>query len=284
MRGIKLLTTYFLLTLFIFSCKNNDNSDLFCKSSDNLNICHSKYGEGKDLILFVHGWSCDKSYWKNQLDYFSKDFLVVTIDLGGHGKSGTDRNNWTISTFGNDVNAVLNQYDFNKAYLVGHSMGSDVILKAASKLDNNNIELILVDRFNDTPQPWVGESFEKFYNPFKENFKEYTYNWVKNVMFIPESDTQLIEWIAKDMSDADPNVALPALRDLFKNIYLPIIKDLGKRGIQMTILNSDYQENKIENLKNSGFKVVVNSNSGHFLMMEQSEMFNKTLENIIKNN
>ena len=195
MQRIKLMAHYCLLMVFIFSCQDKEGSDLFCNSSDNLSICYSQYGGGKDLILFVHGWSCDKSYWENQLDYFSKNFHVVTLDLGGHGKSGNDRNEWTISSFGNDVNAVLSQYNFKKAYLVGHSMGSDVILDAASKWETNNIELILVDRFIDTPIPWIGESFEEFYKPFVENFKDYTYSWIKDVMFIPDSDTQLMEWI-----------------------------------------------------------------------------------------
>lgn len=283
MQSIKLKALYFLLIVFIFSCKDKDGTELYCRSSDNLSICYSQYGGGKDLILFVHGWSCDKSYWENQLEYFKKDFQVVTIDLGGHGKSSMERNNWSISSFGEDVNAVLSQYKFNQAYLVGHSMGSDVILDAASKIESDDIELILVDRFIDTPQPWTGESFEEFYKPFTDNFKEYTYNWIKKVMFIPESDNQLIEWIAKDMSDADPNVALPALRDLFSNNYQPIINNLKKREINMSIINSDYQVNNIENLKKSGFKVYINSKSGHFLMMEQPEMFNKTLENIIIN-
>ena len=64
----------------------NNKSEGFTKSPDGTEISYSYYGKGKELILFVHGWSCDKTYWDNQVEYFRKDYQVVTIDLGGHGK------------------------------------------------------------------------------------------------------------------------------------------------------------------------------------------------------
>jgi pimeloyl-ACP methyl ester carboxylesterase len=277
----KLFQVVFLMTLTI-SCQVKNESENFCKSSDGVKICYSQYGDGEELILFVHGYSCDKSYWSNQVEQLKNDYRIVTIDLGGHGKSGIDRDKWTISSFGDDVISVMKLFDFKRAYLVGHSMGSDVILDAASKWDTNNIELFLVDRFNDTPMPWTGDSFEKFYEPFTINFKEHTYDWVKNFMFIPESDSLLIERIAQDMSDAPPNIALPVFRDVFSNNYIPFINDLNDRGVVMTLINSDYQKNNIENLEKVGFEVVVMSNTGHFLMLEQPKLFNKKLEDLIK--
>ena len=44
-------------------------------------------GQGTPALVFVHGWSCDRSYWAGQLEAFSRDFTVVAPDLGGHGES-----------------------------------------------------------------------------------------------------------------------------------------------------------------------------------------------------
>jgi pimeloyl-ACP methyl ester carboxylesterase len=282
-RYLKLIQVVIIILIFI-SCTSKKEAEKFCMSSDGINIAYTEYGVGKDLIVFVHGWSCDQSYWMKQIDYFKKDYQVITIDLGGHGKSGFDRENSTISLFGDDVTSVMKLLDFNKAYLIGHSMGSDVVLDAASKWDGNNLELILVERFNDTPTPWTGDRFEQFFKPFTINFKDYTYNWVKEVMFIPQSDSLLIEWIANDMSDAPPSIALSAFGDLVSNDYMPIIKSLKEKGVAMTILNSDYQKSNVENLKEVGFDVVMISNTGHFIMMEQPDLFNSTLSNLIQSN
>ncbi|MCU4175515.1 alpha/beta fold hydrolase [Carboxylicivirga sp. N1Y90] len=266
----------------VFSCQTQEGKDQYCKSSDGVKICYTEYGQGEELIVLIHGWSCDKSYWSKQVDYFKQEYHVVTIDLGGHGKSGLNRDNWTMSAYGDDINSVLKKMDFQKAYLAGHSMGSDVILEAANKWGENNIELFLVDRFNDTPMPWIGESFDNFLQPFKDDFVTASSQWIKQVMFVPESDPELIEWIAKDMSQADPKVALSAMENLFSNDYTPIINQLKQRHIPMTLINSDYQPLKIDNLQKVGFEVVTMSDCGHFVMMEQPETFNNILKGMIE--
>ena len=280
MRQIKTVVFLTILAL-VFSCQTKDGQEQFCNSPDGVKICYTEYGQGDDLVVFVHGWSCDKSYWREQIDFFKQDHHVVTIDLGGHGNSGMERANWTMSAFGDDVNTVLKQFKFKKAYLVGHSMGSDVILEAATKWEEDNLELFLVDRFNDTPTPFVGDSFNEFFKPFKEDFATHAYQWIKQVMFIPESDSELIEWIANDMSQANTEVALSALENVFSNNYIPIIEKLNQRNVPMTLINSDYQPLNIENLQKVGFEVVVISECGHFVMMEQPENFNNKLKGLI---
>jgi pimeloyl-ACP methyl ester carboxylesterase len=40
--------------------------------------------------VFIHGWSCDSNYWREQVPVFKQQYTVVTVDLAGHG--GTDGN------------------------------------------------------------------------------------------------------------------------------------------------------------------------------------------------
>jgi pimeloyl-ACP methyl ester carboxylesterase len=47
-------------------------------------ISYEVRGGGRPLV-FVHGWSCDRTYWREQMDEFAKRHRVVAIDLGGHG-------------------------------------------------------------------------------------------------------------------------------------------------------------------------------------------------------
>ena len=275
---------YGLLLLFLFSSHQVVSQERYCTSSDGVKVCYNGYGQGDNLVVFVHGWSCDKSYWNKQVDFFKSDYHAVTIDLDGHGSSGLGRTDWNMPLFGDDVLAVLNQFDFDKAYLVGHSMGADVILEAGSKWRKNNIHLFLIDRFENTPTTWTGETFDNFLESFKEDFRSQTYQWVRNVMFIPDSDSTLVEWIANDMSQANKDVAISAFKNLFSTDYLPIIDELNERNVQMTIVNSSYKAllNE-ENLEKLGFDVVVIPKCGHFIMMEQPDEFNKMLKGLIEN-
>ncbi len=272
-----------VLTVFLLvSCSKNNGTDLFTKSTDGVDICYSSYGKGKELIAFVHGWSCDKTYWDKQVKYFKNDYQVVTIDLGGHGKSGLGRENWTMSSFGDDVNSVLKQFTYKKVYLVGHSMGADVIVEAAASYNSDNIELFLIDRFGNTPVPWKEKDLDKFLIPFEDDFVTTTREWVIGPpFFIPESNPDLVEWVSNDMSQANIDVALSAFRNLFLNDIKSKIITLKNRGIKMTAINSDFGNTDSEDLKEIGINTVIMSKVGHFLMMENPDEFNKVILELI---
>ena len=253
-------------------------------STDNLEISYTKYGEGKDLILFVHGWSCDQTYWKNQIEFFKKNFQVVALDLGGHGNSGTDRKNWTISSFGDDVVSVVNQFKYASLFLVGHSMGGMVVLDAASKLDNKSITLFLVDQIQNKYWPVPEERVQNFLKPFRENFKNHTKEWVKTAdNFVEGSDPQLIEWISSDMSNAPPEIAIPSMHDVKTRNFDETIAQLKKRNISMTLINNkeSKEKDKLE-LIELGFRIEIIPKVGHFIMLEKSQEFNQKLFELIK--
>ena len=65
------------------------------RSADGVLISYQMAGEGPVSVVFVHGWSCDRGYWKEQLDYFARVHRVVALDLAGHGDSGLNRDDWT---------------------------------------------------------------------------------------------------------------------------------------------------------------------------------------------
>ena len=85
-------------------------------------------GRGAPALVFIHGWSCDRTYWRGQVDAFSQTFRVVAVDLADHGESGTGRQVWTIGAFGEDVAACVSKLGLQRIILIGHSMGGDVIL------------------------------------------------------------------------------------------------------------------------------------------------------------
>ena len=67
------------LILILFGCTKEPDNIAF--SSDGVEISFDSQGKGKPALVFVHGWCCDKSYWKFQVPHFSKQHKVITIDL-----------------------------------------------------------------------------------------------------------------------------------------------------------------------------------------------------------
>ena len=89
-------------------------------SADGVMIHYETRGSGDRELVFVHCWSCDRCYWEEQLDEFSKDYQVVAVDLAGHGESGMGRETWSMEAYGADVAAVANKLGLKELILVGH--------------------------------------------------------------------------------------------------------------------------------------------------------------------
>src|SRR6185369_7374306 len=103
-----------------------------------------------------------------QLGPFSQRYKVVAIDLAGHGASGIERKNYTIESFGADVATVVNKLNLQHIILIGHSMGGDVIVDAASQLPRGHIKgLVMVETYNELGSGHTPEQVEAFVANFR---------------------------------------------------------------------------------------------------------------------
>lgn len=264
-----------LLFLFLISVKNIYAQPDKVKSIDGVDISYDVYGEGDLALLFVHGWSCDKSYWKDQVEYFSKYYKLITVDLAGHGESGLEREDYKVELFGEDVASVVNHLKLSKVILIGHSMGGSVILEAASKLSGKVIGLIGVDTYQSFKDDWTSEQKEGFLKPIKENFVVAAQGFVRS-MFPQSADTFLVNKVVLDMSSAPPKVAVSAMRNLF---YYNPIPTLEKIDLPIVSINCDMYPVSIEENKKlvKDYEVKIMKGAGHFLMMEKPDEFNSIL-------
>jgi len=250
----------------------------FVKSRDSVRIAYEIHGDGPALI-FVHGWSCDRSYWKNQLGSFSKNFKVVAIDLGGHGESGLERKTWTIEAFGSDVAAVIKKLGLTRVILIGHSMGGDVIAETARQLPGDVLGLIMIDTYKKLGPGRTPEEVNAFIAKLKPDFKDSTRTFVRN-MFGAHADTSLINWVAQDMSSAPAAIALDALEHSFSySRQMP--HTLEEIKLPVIALNSDNSPTDVKSMEQYGVQVMIMHGVGHFMMMEDPDHFNKLLKTAI---
>jgi pimeloyl-ACP methyl ester carboxylesterase len=95
-------------------------------------------------LIFIHGGGLDHTVWLAQSRYFAHhDHGVLALDLPGHGKSGgaplasmADMADWVV--------AVMDAAGVERAVLVGHSMGSLVVLEAAGRHGSRVERLVLI--------------------------------------------------------------------------------------------------------------------------------------------
>lgn len=93
----------------------------------------------------MHGFSCAHDDWQAQLEFFSRNHDVVACDLRGHGATPGRPPECSIEHYGGDVAALLNNLDLPRSILVGHSMGTRVVLEAA-RIDPERVAgIVLID-------------------------------------------------------------------------------------------------------------------------------------------
>ncbi len=92
---------------------------------DGRGIHYRVEGQGKETLVFIHGWSCNETFFAPQLEEFRKTHRVIALDLPGHGKSDSFPT-LSIGLFAQAVESVRAQEKAERVILVGHSMGAIV--------------------------------------------------------------------------------------------------------------------------------------------------------------
>jgi pimeloyl-ACP methyl ester carboxylesterase len=249
-------------------------------SPDGVRIAYEAHGEGSPTLVFVHGWSCDRSYWREQLAPLSRRFRVVAVDLAGHGESGSGREEWTMAAFGGDVAAVVETLGLRRVVLIGHSMGGDVIAEAARRLPGRVAGLIWVDAYKQLGAGRPPEQVEAFVARLRADFVDSTRAFVRG-MFVPTSDRALVERVAADMSSAPPDVALGAVAHA-QHYSREMPRALQELGLPVIAINPDNAPTDVASMRRYGVEVMIMPGVGHFPMMEDPARFNRLLATAIE--
>jgi 3-oxoadipate enol-lactonase len=80
--------------------------------------------ESSDLIFFLHPAFSDHQAFNRQIDYFSENYRVITIDLIGHGLSKVKTSQAKIDASLKHIEEILKIEGYDQVHLVGVSIGS----------------------------------------------------------------------------------------------------------------------------------------------------------------
>ena len=250
------------------------------RSADGIPVHFEVEAGGAPALVFVHGWSCDRSYWSRQIDHFAGRHEVVAIDLAGHGESGAGRPAWTVPAFGGDVVAVIEKLDLRDLVLIGHSLGGDVIVEVALALPDLVAGLVWVDTYATLGGSRTQEEIDEVVQPFRDDFVTAARAFVQR-MFVPDSDPELVEQVVADMSSAPPEIAVGVMEHAVANDDA-ILAALRELRAPLVAINPDYRRTDIEALGRHGVTAVLMPGVGHFLMMEDPGTFNRLLGETIE--
>ena len=239
-----------------------------------------KEKKSAESILFVHAAFADHTSFDEQIEFFAKDYQVITLDLIGHGKSIKTQKGDNISKTADYICKLLEIEAISKIHLVGISIGAVLIQDFANKFpdkvaslcciggyDINNFDPAL-QKENSGEQvkmmlkaiisiKWFAKS-NKLISAFTTEAQEKFYQM--NTRFKKRSFMYLAE--------------LSELVNKSKTTYrnYPVMIGYGKYDIPMVIKVANiWHESEPES------KMVVFENAGHLVNMDTPQEFNQSL-------
>ncbi len=250
-------------------------------SADGVAIEYDVRGSGPVALVFIHGWICDRTHWRHQIDAFADGHTVVTLDLAGHGSSGTDRENWAIEHFGADVQAVVEALDLPRVILVGHSMGGQVALDAAARMPERVLGVVGADTLHNVEAAVDPDQWNSLMAMYEADFAGTCVQFVEYMFPEPSEDAGLADWVRDNMCDADAEIAIAVGRQM-PNLDQPAM--LAAAGVPVRCINSAKTAvTDIEaNLRHGNYDAVLMDGVGHFVMLERPEEFNRLLAEAIE--
>jgi pimeloyl-ACP methyl ester carboxylesterase len=251
---------------------------------DGSRVHYKSYGKGGEAVVFVHGWTCDMSFWRMQIPAFETRTRVIAIDLPGHGRSDKPQIAYTMDLFARAIDAVLKDAKIDRATLVGHSMGTPVVRQFYRKYPEKTRALVLVD---GALRMMVDKAMmESFTKPLRgPNYKEAAGRMIDG-MTSAQVSPALREEIKTAMLSTPQHVAVSAMDGMADpSIYqpdkidVPVLAVLAKSPFWAAD-NEQFFRSLAPNLEYHMWEGV-----SHFLMMDKPKEFNETvLTFLTKNN
>jgi pimeloyl-ACP methyl ester carboxylesterase len=247
------------------------------RATDGTPISYDVRGRGRTTLVFVHCWSCNRAFWKEQVDAFADRYRVVSLDLPGHGASGHDRERWHIERYGDDVATVVHHLALHDVVLVGHSMGGPVSLAAAKLLRGRVKAVVAVDTLHDMTAPMPKELVASYAELMRADFPG-TMRSAVEMMFGENRGSEVCEWTVQEALKADPRVAVALFYD-FPNLDLARL--FREAGVPVRAINARSKgappTNVAGNKQLGDYDVIFVPGVGHFLQLERPGVVNAAL-------
>jgi pimeloyl-ACP methyl ester carboxylesterase len=251
---------------------------------DGLKLACQVGGQGDTALVFLHAWCGDHELWKHQINEFAQDYRVVTLDQAGHGKSGKNREHWSLKGLAEDVETVVKALGLKRVVLVGHSMSGPISLIAAKRMPDRVIAVIGVDTLQNAENLMPEETRKKIMEDWENDYKG-TMSNVYGGMLPENANPELKRWLLAKAEACDHKMALELLQELFaldlkspmKEAHVPV-RCINSSGGYQFFTPTDVDTNR----KYADYRAVFIKDVGHFPMLEKPAEFNQKLHDVLK--
>ena len=254
---------------------------------DGVRVHYESLGTGTEALVFIHGWTCDLTFWRAQAPVYRKHRSLL-IDLPGHGESDKPESAYPVEFFARAIEAVMNDAQVERAVLIGHSLGAPIAYTFLRLFPQKVKSMVLVDGYVSRPTGGAAARLAQ-----AARYQQRTRGlsgpagqkqFLKQVeaMFSDRTSPELRDRIRASMLATPEHVRVAAVTspselaapDPAESFGIPVLAILaGSPGLpaRVALMRAIFPKLRFETWEHYG----------HFLMLEDPLRFNRTLESFL---
>ncbi len=280
----------------------NSITSHFFSTNDNSQLHYLQAGEGKTIIM-LPGAGFSANLFRYQIEEFSKEYKVISLDKRGHGKSEKINHGYRVSRFAKDLDDLIRHLNLHEAIIVAHSLGASSVYEYIDLFGTDKISrLVIIDEpaallINPVWTKQERENYGAIYEAptlhelTNKFFEEDSQELIKSIVerMTTEKATKDQKDFIFNCMDIDGHSASKLylnnicqdFRDIFHKIDMPTLLITGTAS-----LHPWHSQKWIsENISHSKLELFSNEEGGnHFPFVENPEKFNRIVLSFLSQN
>lgn len=238
---------------------------------NNTNLYYEKHGEGKQILILMHGWGQTTKGMDIIVQGINLDkFSVYNLDFPGFGKSVLPNFAWSVYDYNTMLEKFIEKLKIKNPILVGHSFGGRIATIYGSK--NLNLKsMVFIDAAGIKPKKNLYVkcrilTFKLCKFVVKRFYKKHQQEYLNNLNLIFGSG---------DFNATDPklrNIFIKTVNEdltyLYKDIKVPVKLIWGSEDNFTPLSDAKIMHKKIQNSE-----LVYYEGAGHYSYMDNYSQF-----------
>ena len=255
---------------------------------NNLSVFTTGENETRSIV-FVHGFPFDHRMWDSQVAVLSKEYKCITYDIRGLGQSPESDGQYTMESFVDDLENVMNGLGLVKPVLCGLSMGGYISLRAVERMEDKFSALILCDTkstADDDQGKLKRAAGIKTIN--KDGSEKFVEQFVPNCFsegFMKENNAGYLKVLNRSKQNGAVGIkgcllAMAGRTDTtayLSKISIPTLIICGKED---KLTPPGVMKPMADQIKNSKFVVI--ENAGHMAPIEKAEVVTSSIQEFLQ--
>ena len=236
-------------------------------------------------IIFVHASPMNRRMWTPQIEVLEDNYRCISIDLRGFGRSDLPVGISDMTTFAEDVIAVLDHLNIGQAVFVGLSMGGYVGMALANAWPNRFSAFVFAGTKCGADAPEVAAGREKLAIQVEQQGVGSIVEAQLGRLLSKGADEDLRQWVRDMIEEATPEGVIAALRGMARRpdnsaaiakLRVPTLVIVGEDDPITPPSDSEIIANLVP-----GATLVRIANAGHLVNLEQPALFNEALKTFL---